>query len=118
MLAVPLLVSNGTPIGVLSLSEALDPERFDSDDLERVRLFAVQATLAIETARLHADLSVAREQAEEHRACWQAAVDDLPALVCICDSSQSITYISPTCMQVLGWPDVTAHPEPPSAPWP
>ena len=118
VLAVPLLVSNGTPIGVLSLSEALDPERFDSDDLERVRLFAVQATLAIETARLHADLLVAREQAEEHRARWQAAVDDLPALVCICDSSQSITYISPTCMQVLGWPDVTAHPEPPSAPWP
>jgi DNA-binding transcriptional MerR regulator len=118
VLVVPLLASKGTPIGVLSLSEALDPERFDSDDLERVRLFAVQATLAIETARLHADLLVAREQAEEHRARWQAAVDDLPALVCICDNSQSITYISPTCMQVLGWPDVTAHPEPPSAPWP
>jgi DNA-binding transcriptional MerR regulator len=117
LLVIPLLATNGTPIGVLSLSEALDPERFDSDDLERVRLFAVQATLAIETARLHADIRVAREQAEEHRARWQAAVDDLPALVCICDSTQSITYISPTCGQVLGWPDVfTTHPEIPLVP--
>ena len=111
LLLVPLLASSGTPIGVLSLSEALDPERFDSDDLERVRLFAVQAALAIETARLHAEIRVAREQAEAHRARWQAAVDDLPALVCICDRTQSTTYISPTCQQVLGWPDVSSPPE-------
>ena len=117
LLVVPLLATNNTAIGVLSLMEVLDPERFDSDDLERVRLFAVQATLAIETARLHADLREAREQAEEHRARWQAAVDDLPALVCICDSSQSITYVSPTCTQVLGWPDVIADPVMPAESW-
>ncbi|MGO8946508.1 MAG: GAF domain-containing protein [Ktedonobacterales bacterium] len=117
LLVVPLLASNGTPIGVLSLSEALDPERFDSDDLERVRLFAVQAALAIETARLHAEIRVAREQAEEHRARWQAAVDDLPALVCICDSTLSTTYISPTCTQVLGWPGVSSPPEAAPAPY-
>jgi DNA-binding transcriptional MerR regulator len=111
LLVVPLLATSSVPLGVLSLSEALDPERFDSDDLERVRLFAVQATLAIKTARLHAEIRIAREQAEEHRARWQAAVDDLPALVCICDSTQSITYISPTCEQVLGWPSLIGHPE-------
>ena len=117
LLVVPLLATNVKAIGVLSLMEALDPERFDSDDLERVRLFAVQATLAIETARVHADLKEAREQSEEHRARWQAAVDDLPALVCICDRSQSITYVSPTCTQVLWWPDVSAHSEMPTESW-
>jgi DNA-binding transcriptional MerR regulator len=111
LLVVPLLATSSVPLGVLSLSEGLDPQRFDSDDLERVRLFAVQATLAIKTARLHAEIRIAREQAEEHRARWQAAVDDLPALVCICDSRQSITYISPTCELVLGWPSLIGQPE-------
>jgi hypothetical protein len=35
---------------------------------------------------------------------WQTAIDDLPALVCICDTALRVTYISPTCRAVLGWP--------------
>jgi GAF domain-containing protein len=82
LLVVPLLATTGPPIGVLSLSEAVDPERFDTENLEQVRVFAVQATLAIEIARLHAVIRIAQTEAEGHRARWQAAIDDLPALVC------------------------------------
>jgi GAF domain-containing protein len=104
LLIVPLLATPGEPLGVLALRDALDPQRFDTDDLERVRLFAVQATLAIETARVHTELRVARADAEDQRARWQAAVDDLPALVCTCDRALRITYVSPTCEQMLGTP--------------
>jgi DNA-binding transcriptional MerR regulator len=103
LLVSPLLSAPGEPVGVLVLREALDPERFDTDDLERVRLFAAQATLAIETACLHAEIHVARQDAEDQRARWQATVDDLPELVCTCDRALHITYVSPTCERVLGW---------------
>lgn len=116
LLVVPLLAAGGEPVGVLSLRDALDPERFDVDDLERVRLFAVQAALAIETARLHAEIHAAREDVEEQRALWQAAVDDLPALVCTCDRLLRITYASPTCRRVLGWPSDPPGPRDPREP--
>lgn len=104
ILVVPLLAAHHELVGVLALREALDPDRFDTDDLERVRLFAVQAALAIETARLHAEIQLARAEAESQRVRWQAAVDDLPALVCTCDEALRITYVSPTCEQMLGRP--------------
>lgn len=104
LLCMPLLAADGDPIGVLTLREALDAERFGVADLERVRLFAVHAALAIETARLHASIRRAQADAEIQRARWQAAVDDLPALVCICDTALHVTYVSPTCQRILGWP--------------
>jgi len=104
LLAMPLLTVGGEPVGALTLSESHDADRFNEDDLERVRLFAVQAALAIETARLHDAMQTVQRAAEEQRARWQATVDDLPVLVCVCDSALRLTYISPTCGQVLGWP--------------
>lgn len=104
LLNMPLLAANGDPVGVLTLREALDTERFKVDDLERIRLFATHAALAIETARLHAAIRVAREDADIQRRYWQTVVDDLPALVCICDENLRITYVSPTCHTILGWP--------------
>lgn len=104
LLCMPLLASDGEPLGVLALRESRDAERFGADDLERIRLFAVHGALAVETARLHAAIRAAQVDADTQRARWQAAVDDLPALVCICDVALHITYVSPTCRRVLGWP--------------
>ena len=104
MLVTPLFALGGAPSGALTLGEAIDPERFDDDDLEHARLFAVQAAIAIETGNLHAHIRTARTQAEGQRARWKAAIDDLPALVCICDTELRMTYVSPACAQVLGWP--------------
>ncbi len=117
LLVIPLLATSGAPLGVLVLREAHDPERFDTDDLEHVRLFAVQAALAVETARLHDEIRVAQDAADVHRARWQATVDDLPALVCTCDSVLGITYVSPTCARVLGWPSDGENLARPPAPW-
>lgn len=104
LLCMPLLAAGGAPVGVLSLREALNAERFDDDELERIRLFAVQASLAIQTARLHTAIQAAQLEADNQRVRWQAAIDNLPALVCICDTALRVTYISPTCRAVLGWP--------------
>jgi PAS domain S-box-containing protein len=117
LLVTPLLATRGAPLGVLVLREAQDPERFDTNDLEHVRLFAVQAALAVETARLHEEILVARASADAHRARWQATVDDLPALVCTCDHTLGITYVSPTCARVLGWPSDSEHLAQPPEPW-
>ncbi|HEX8981757.1 MAG TPA: GAF domain-containing protein [Ktedonobacterales bacterium] len=104
LLSMPLLAADGVALGALVLQEASDVERFGADDLERIRLFAVHAALAIQTARLHVAIHAAQVDADDQRARWQAAVDDLPALVCICDIALRVTYVSPTCQAVLGWP--------------
>ncbi|MGZ6389848.1 MAG: GAF domain-containing protein [Ktedonobacterales bacterium] len=109
LLSMPLLAADGVALGVLVLQEASNIERFGADDLERLRLFAVHAALAIQTARLHVAIHAAQVDADDQRARWQAAVDDLPALVCICDTALRITYVSPTCQEVLGWP-APSHP--------
>ncbi|HZC08109.1 MAG TPA: GAF domain-containing protein [Ktedonobacterales bacterium] len=104
LLSMPLLAADGVALGALVLQESSDVERFGADDLERIRLFAVHAALAIQTVRLHVAIHDAQVDADDQRARWQAAVDDLPALVCITDTALRITYISPTCQDVLGWP--------------
>ena len=104
LLSMPLLAADGVALGVLVLQEASDIERFSADDLERIRLFASHAALAIQTARLHVAIQTAQQDANDQRTRWQSAVDNLPALVCICDTALRITYVSPTCQETLGWP--------------
>lgn len=104
LLSMPLLAADGVALGVLVLQEASDIERFSADELERIRLFAAHAALAIQTARLHVAIQTAQRDADDQRARWQSAVDNLPALVCICDTALRITYVSPTCQETLGWP--------------
>ena len=104
VLSMPLLAADGVALGVLVLQEASNIERFSADDLERIRLFAAHAALAIQTARLHVAIHAAQMDADDQRARWQSAVEDLPALVCMCDTALRITYVSPTCQVALGWP--------------
>jgi MerR family transcriptional regulator, heat shock protein HspR len=104
LLSMPLLAADGVALGVLVLQEASDIERFSADELERIRLFAAHAALAIQTARLHVAIQTAQRDADDQRARWQSAVDNLPALVCITDTALRITYVSPTCQETLGWP--------------
>lgn len=104
LLCMPLLAADGAALGVLVVQEAHDVERFNAHQLERLRMFAVHAALAIQTARFHIAIRAAQRAADDERARWQAAVDDLPALVCMCDTALRVTYVNPTCRQVLGWP--------------
>jgi HD-GYP domain-containing protein (c-di-GMP phosphodiesterase class II) len=54
ILAVPL-VSRGRTIGVLQLLNPVGRDRFDEDDLRRMRLFAGPLAHALENARLYAE---------------------------------------------------------------
>jgi PAS domain S-box-containing protein len=102
LLVAPLLRADGEPVGVLALRDALEPERFDERDLEQVRLFATQATIAIETARLHEGMRVARQEAEAERARWRAIVDNAPELVMTCDTAGRITFLNAAYEQLAG----------------
>ncbi len=53
-LGVPILRGNHA-VGALLLVDTKNDQRFDSNDLEQLRLFGVQAALAIENARLFAE---------------------------------------------------------------
>jgi PAS domain-containing protein/DNA-binding transcriptional MerR regulator len=101
LLVAPLFSQHGEPLGVLALREALDAGRFGADDREYAHLFASQAALAIDTARLQADLRAARDDAERERRVWRAAVDELPELVCMCDADLHFTYASPMHERLL-----------------
>ena len=69
VLCVPM-IGRGHPVGALEVVNRLDGTPFDSDDLELLSNFAVQAAVAVENARLY-------EQTDEQ---LKARVDELTAL--------------------------------------
>ncbi|HEX6122906.1 MAG TPA: GAF domain-containing protein, partial [Ktedonobacterales bacterium] len=112
LLVAPLFSQQGRALGVLALREAFNANRFDDDDREYARLFASQAALALESARLQDALRAARDEAERERSRWRAAVDDLPELVCLCDADLRFTYASPAHQRLIKRPpDPTLSPE-------
>jgi PAS domain S-box-containing protein len=64
------MISRGHPSGALEVVNKLDGTKFDSDDLELLSNFAVQAAVAVENARLF-------EQTDEQ---LRARIDELTAL--------------------------------------
>jgi PAS domain S-box-containing protein len=64
------MISRGHPVGALEVVNKLDGTTFDSDDLELLSNFAVQAAVAVENARLY-------EQTDEQ---LRARIDELTAL--------------------------------------
>jgi diguanylate cyclase (GGDEF)-like protein len=77
-LFAPLYGADGALLGVLSVDLPHDGMRPDADDCQLLEVFAIQAALAIDHARLYTDLQTAMEeqkrtQAElEHRALHDA----------------------------------------------
>jgi PAS domain-containing protein len=102
LLVAPLLRPDGEPLGALALREALKQERFDAGDLERARLFATQAAIAIETARLHAGMRAAQQEIEEERARWRATVENMPELVLTCDTTGRTTFVNAAYERLSG----------------
>jgi sigma-B regulation protein RsbU (phosphoserine phosphatase) len=63
-LAVPLRVE-GKVIGVLNVSNAVRPRRFDDQDLEHLSSFADMAAIALENARLYQELRKDQDHLEK-----------------------------------------------------
>ncbi len=61
MMCVPLLNEEDDPLGVIQIVSRSETQTFDEDDLDLLESLAMQASLAIQNARLH-------EQAMERRA--------------------------------------------------
>ncbi len=62
-LAAPLLVS-GRMVGAVSIADVNPSRRFTPDDVRRLSLFAQQAAIAIENARLFAEVESQKQYAE------------------------------------------------------
>ncbi|MGB3328770.1 MAG: ATP-binding protein [Thermomicrobiales bacterium] len=82
LLGVPILIA-GEPVGNLYLSERTDGQPFTTDDLSAIELLATHAASAIQRARLHEEIRLAREKAERQRDRLQVIIDQLPAGVAI-----------------------------------
>ncbi|MGC4192815.1 MAG: ATP-binding protein [Thermomicrobiales bacterium] len=82
LLGVPILIA-GEPVGNLYLSERIDGQPFNQDDLSAIHLLATHAASAIQRARLHEEVLRARENAERQRDRLQVIIDQLPAGVAI-----------------------------------
>ncbi|MDB5076901.1 MAG: hypothetical protein JWO42_3080, partial [Chloroflexi bacterium] len=61
LLALPLLVADGPPIGAIALCQRDHPRAFTADEVLRASALTQQAALAIQNAKLHA-----REEEEHH----------------------------------------------------
>lgn len=82
LLGVPILL-HGVPVGNLYLSERMDGQPFTREDLAAMEVLATHAASAIQRARLHEEVRLARERAERQRDRLQVIIDQLPAGVAI-----------------------------------
>lgn len=116
LLGVPILLA-GEPVGNLYLSERTDGRPFTQEDLSAIQLLATHAASAIQRARLHEEVRLAREQAERQRDRLQVIIDQLPAGVVIqAPPDWRVVMMNRTATDLLAGPDaVVALPLPVSA---
>lgn len=76
-MVVPLISSSAGCVGVLNLSRKVGLERFSHADLKLARSVASHMALAIENARLVANLRAAIDQAESERAKFRGIFEGL-----------------------------------------
>jgi two-component system phosphate regulon sensor histidine kinase PhoR len=82
LLGVPILLGTRV-LGNLYMTERMDGQPFDEDDLEIVQMLAVHAASAIDRAQLYRQVELARAGAIEQRDQFRVIVDHLPAAVLI-----------------------------------
>lgn len=65
ILGVPL-AQEGSPIGVLILADVRHPDRFSDKDISRATTFGVQVAIALQNAKLFAELRALNEELDLH----------------------------------------------------
>jgi PAS domain S-box-containing protein len=95
VMAAPLLIGRRL-VGAIATVHS-DPARvFNSEDLRRLNLFAPQAAIAIENARLFSD-------AQRERQYFRAVVENSPVAIVTLDLSGSIVSCNPAFERLFGW---------------
>lgn len=78
LLAVPLRISDRT-IGVLELINKVDGSKFSPDDASFLTIFAAQAAIAIENARLYREALIKQRMARELEMAYEVQAGLIPA---------------------------------------
>jgi PAS domain S-box-containing protein len=99
---VPLLAEEHL-LGVLCIG-TVARRHFAPQDVALLEQAAARITTAIERSRLFAAEQQARQEAEQSRARWQAAMESTPELVIVCDADLRITYVNPAYALLRGGP--------------
>jgi len=93
LISVPLVV-DGVVSGVLN-AESLEPD-LDEDDLERLSAVAEHVAVALQRTELLATL-----RASERR--FRLLTEHMRDLVCLVGPDGRLTYVSPSCRDILGF---------------
>jgi PAS domain S-box-containing protein len=96
IMALPLIGSTGEPIGVLSLGDIKDSERFTGRDLEQGLVLAHQVSQAFENSTLFSQIKQLQEQ---HR----VVTDTLHDAVYVVDLEGRITFANPALATLTGY---------------
>ena len=95
VMAAPLLIG-GRLVGAIALLHS-DPARvFGEEDLRRLNLFAPQAAIAIENARLY-------DSAQRERQYFRAVVEHSPVAIVTLDLEGTIVSCNPAFERLFGW---------------
>jgi PAS domain S-box-containing protein len=100
------LVCRDRLLGVIAADNERSNRRFTKTDQETLHLFATQAAIAIENARLYGEVRrelTRRKEAEEHLRKLVRAVEQSPSIVVITDTTGAIEYVNPKFTQVTGY---------------
>jgi signal transduction histidine kinase len=82
LLGTPVLLGDRV-LGDIYLTDRLDSQPFDEDDLAAVQLLAAHAATAIERAQLYQQVQESRVRAEEQRDQLRSILDNLPTAIVI-----------------------------------
>ncbi|HYH97070.1 ATP-binding protein [Hyalangium sp.] len=102
-LATPLVGRNGRNIGLLQLSDRVEGE-FTEDDEVILAQLAQTAAIAIENVGLYEEAKKERDLAESARAQLRLVSDTLPALVSYVDPSRTFRFVNAEYERWFGKP--------------
>lgn len=103
ILCVPLIVKENA-IGVLYVDSSIQTGVFDHDDLDLLVSFASQAAIAIENARLHAQLLAQAREMEVTKSRQESLVRSLSSGLLAIDTNGVVTDWNPAAENILGIP--------------
>ena len=99
----PLWSNASGPLGVLSVDLPRDGRRPGPVQLALLEMYAAQASIAIENARLHTELVVRDEEKAEVVGRLRALVHEAPVAIVELDRDGLVRTWNPTAEQVFGW---------------
>ncbi len=99
-LAAPLLVS-GRVVGAINIADANLDRRFTPDDVRRLELFAQQAAITIENARLFAEVESQKQYSE-------SLVLNSPVAIVVTDMEGKVTSWNPAAEKLFGYTQIEA----------